>query len=174
MVAIDSLPSLRFFLFPPGLSPPLEQVWTSVFLNQVVGGYRAHRTGLTGTVEHIGVPSATGKERGLFLPALRTLAIPIGLLPVEVVFNFFSVESFPHLLIERKLCFLVRTKWINHMLTISLQLYFIIICPMSQHLVSTISDTKCWQCINNQIEYLCWGWWESYRLYLRILTIGQY
>ena len=155
MVPIDSLPSIRFFLSPPGLSPPLEQVWTPVFLNQVVEGHRAHRTGLTGTVEYIGVPSSTGKERGLFLPAFRTLAIPIWLLPVEVVFNFFSVESFPHLLIERKLCFLVRTKRINHMLTISLQLYFIIICPMSQHLVSTVSDAKCRQSLNNQIEYLC-------------------
>ena len=81
-----------------------------MILDQVVEGHRSHRTGLTGTVEHIGVPSSTGKERGLFLPALRTLAIPIGLLPVEVVFNFFSVESFPHLLIKRKFCFLVRTK----------------------------------------------------------------
>ena len=81
-----------------------------MILDQVVEGHRTHRTGLTGTVEQVGVSSSTGIERGLLLPALRTDAIPIRLLPGEVVCDFFSVQLFSHLLIEGKLSFLIRTK----------------------------------------------------------------
>ena len=81
-----------------------------MILDQVVEGHRSHRTGLTGTVEQVGVSSSTGVERGLLLPALRTDAMPIRLLPGQVVCDFFSVQLFSHLLIEGELCFLIRTK----------------------------------------------------------------